>query len=645
MKITKTLINKIIRNPKASLSEMTDDQVAEVIQYANYKYRNEKVPVMSDDMYDLIVDFLEQRAPKHPILKAIGAAVPVDDKRKVQLPYWMGSMDKIKSDGNELNRFTQAFPGTYVISDKLDGNSALLSYKSGGTTKLYTRGDGFIGQDISYIIPFIKGIPDILNLQQEYTVRGELIISKQDFEIVKDKGANARNMVAGLINAKLPDIELLKRVQFVAYTLISPNLKSSDQIESLKANGFETVYNIKLTQPQLAFDNLSDILVTRKQTSPYEIDGIIISHNNIHVIEPGKNPSYAFAFKNIITQETAEVVVTNIEWNISKDGYLKPVIEFNPVHLNGVMIKRATGFNAEYIKDNIIGPGSRIIITRSGDVIPYVVRVLTPSSSGSAMMPNAPFHWIPSGKDIVVVGATKELDMKQIEHFFEKLKIPGVSSGTVKKLTDAGWNTIPKIFSLRAQDIASIPGLGEKSGQKIHAGLQKAIQDMDCITLMEASNAFGRGFAHKRLQAIVNALPQVLDGKFKPTVAQLAQIDGVSKITADNFIQGLDSFRTFMKATNIQCNTHEKTEQQQDGTATGRKLLNDVVVLTGFRDSKIEEFVASQGGRVASSMSKKVTIVIAKDTSKETSKIKEAMVYGARIMSIHQFKQQYQMPQ
>jgi len=106
---------------------------------------------------------------------------------------------------------------------------------------------------------------------------------------------------------------------------------------------------------------------------------IVVRDNQHHSIISGKNPKYSFAFKTILTHEEAEVIVSHVEWNISKDGFLKPTVYFNPIHIGGVKIQKATGFNASFIQSNTIGPGSHIVIIRSGDVIPYIVRTLSPS--------------------------------------------------------------------------------------------------------------------------------------------------------------------------------------------------------------------------------------------------------------------------
>jgi DNA ligase (NAD+) len=157
---------------------------------------------------------------------------------------------------------------------------------------------------------------------------------------------------------------------------------------------------------------LVEKLVEFKQDSPYEIDGIIVQADIKYTRNTSGNPDYAFAFK--ILSEVAETTVINVEWNISKWGALKPRVEIEPVELAGVLITYATGFNAKFIKDNEIGPGSRILITRSGDVIPYILKILTRTE---ADMPTIEYVWNETGVDIISENPD-EMCIKRMLSFF-----------------------------------------------------------------------------------------------------------------------------------------------------------------------------------------------------------------------------------
>lgn len=670
MSPTKTVLRKISKDPSGVLKTLTIDEIEEIVQYANYLYYTKGDPFFTDDIYDIVKEHLRSLDPKNPILKHVGAVL-TDDDRKEKLPFYMGSMDKIKADERDLSNFTKTYPGEYVISDKLDGVSGLF-YKG----KLYTRGDGEYGQNITHLIPFIKGFPG--QISDDIAVRGELIMNKKDFETNKAKGANARNMVAGLLNAKTPDLSLLKSVHFVSYNVYHPILQIDQQYKTLEASGFETVFNIKTKD--ISFENLTKILVDRRSKSHYDIDGVIVSHNATYKVISGQNPKYAFAFKNMITNETAEVIVTNVEWNLSKDSYFKPVVEFEGVRLGGVMIKRATAFNAEFVKSNVIGPGSRILLVRSGDVIPHVKSVLSQSASGEPQFPEDDYKWNETGKDILAVEERDEVKLKLLESFFKKLKVSSVGPGTVKKLYEAGNDSIDKILLLTITDIAKIQGFQEKSASKIVENIQASLKELDCVTLMAASNKFGRGFGERRLKSIFTAIPNIVNN-YEPTMDEMLKIEGVSNITAVAFIKGLKEFNEFKKklsaftpacrdngkdADNIKKKrdeipdepktsskkkrddvsdelpeTSSKKKRDEPETSSKVKFTGQIIVFTGFRDKKWEAIIESNGGKVSTSVSGKTTLVVCKDVSDDSGKIKEAKAKGITVMSREDFQQHY----
>jgi NAD-dependent DNA ligase len=519
----------------------------------------------------------------------------------------------------------------------LDGISALL-YITSSETHLYTRGDGNTGQDITHIIDHIQGIPTNLSkLGRDgiLAIRGELIITKTDFDQVKSRGANARNMVAGVVNAKKPDSSILKLVNFIAYSLVAPNTyKPSDAMAFLIAKGFNVVYSQILAN--MTFENLSEVLVERRSKSMFEVDGIVVAHDEVHPLVKDKNPPYAFAFKNTVTQETVEVIVRNVTWNASKDGYLIPIIEFDPVHVSGVMIKKATGINGEFIKSNGIGPGARVILTRAGFVIPQILRVITPAHQ--PQMPEQEYAWTESGKDIYIPDASenKQVRQKNLENFFVKLAVPGMKEGTIAKLFNAGYDTVQKIITANIQQLTVIDGFQIKSAEKIVNAIKDKLSTLSCVDLMDASNAFGRGFGSKRLAAITAAIPRINDDSYVPTEQDLIAIEGVSTKTAQAFIKGLPEYREFKKLLKIKCSSPQD-DNPRPTKLVSKKLNDQVVVFTGFRDANLQKRIIENGGQVGDSITKKTTILVCKDTSKSTTKIVKAEEVGIKVMDIETF--------
>ena len=224
------LITKVNANVSV-ISSASIDELADAIKQANIAYHDNDAPIVTDDVYDAIKEQLEKLAPDHPILKevGIGAEAEANDKvKRVDLPHYMPSLDKIKPDGKSLERWKKKFPGSVAVSSKLDGVSALFSiyYDAKGKLKtyLYSRGGGNRGSDWSHHITKMN-LYDAKNTGTKpapIVVRGELVIPLDVFEAkYKDKlYKSARNMVPGLLNSKKPNPEYLKDIHFVAYEVI-----------------------------------------------------------------------------------------------------------------------------------------------------------------------------------------------------------------------------------------------------------------------------------------------------------------------------------------------------------------------------------------------------------------------------------------
>ncbi len=655
---TKKFIGELIKDVSGVLKSMTVPNIAKLIHEANYAYYNTDKPLFSDSVYDVVFSYLKEKDPSNPVLKEVGSGVAKDDNRKETLPFYMGSLDKIKTDDkNALQKFSKKYSGPYILSDKLDGNSAMI-YVDKGVMKIYSRGNGTIGQNVTNIAPYIRNIPKHLleDVQKEkdkkLAVRGELIIAKDDFEKVKSKGANARNMVAGAINAKMPDIEILSLVQFVAYELIYPDaLKISEQIEKLKCLGFTVVHNKLMTGKQFSTDNLSAFLLERREKSMFEIDGIVVFDDSKgYSRKNNDNPDYAFAFKSMQTLDKAETTVTRVEWNMSKDGYMIPVVIFTPVSLEGVVIQRASAFNGKFIKDNKLGPGSRVVIMRSGFVIPYISEVLSTSETGEAQMPEVEFSWSSSGVDIIVKDITgkpnEELLLKNLEYFFDKINVKGLSTATVKKLFNAGNKTPKDVFGLNVDKIKKIDGFKDKSATNLHNSLQTRMTELktgkECMLLMDASNTLGRGIGIKKVELVFEHIPNLVADKYIPTIAELVAIKGIEKKTAQLLISHLPACYEFLNNNGFDVCFQSPSEPETSAESeNGNVLVNQVIVFTGVRSKDAEAFINANGGKVASTVSKKTTLVIAKDVNGDSNSLIKARDLNIPIIALDTFLKKY----
>ena len=415
-------IKNFKNNGISVLEDLTEKELILIVEVSNDSYYNTKTSLMTDNEYDIIKEYIERKYPNNIVLEEIGAKVT---RNKVVLPYKMASMDKIKPDTNALFNWTVKYPGPYVLSCKLDGVSGLYTTEN-GELKLYTRGNGTIGQDISHLLPTLN-----LPVKENIVVRGEFIIAKNTFEEkYKSKFANARNLVSGIINSKSVD-KKASDLDFVVYEVIKPILKPSEQMAFIEEMNLKIVEN--RVETELTNEMLSETLMDWRTNYEYEIDGVIVTDDHIHMRKDG-NPDYAFAFKMIISDQVAEAKVVDVIWTPSKNGYLKPRVRIEPLKLGGVTIEYATGFNGKFIEDNKIGIGAIIQLIRSGDVIPYIKSVTVPADK--AKMPNETYHWTTSRVDIVLDNV-EESDVvleKNITGFFTGIEVEGLSSGNVKRV-------------------------------------------------------------------------------------------------------------------------------------------------------------------------------------------------------------------
>ena len=425
----KNIIDNFKHNGISVLENLNENQCALILKEANKSYYNEQ-PLMSDNEYDIVKEFIEHKYPTNAEIKAIGAPI---ERNKVTLPYEMWSMDKIKPDTNALTNWLTTYKGPYVLSCKLDGVSGLYTTE-GRDPKLYTRGNGKVGQDITHLIPYLR-LPKTKNI----VIRGEFIINKSTFDTkYKATFANPRNMVAGIINHKTIN-ETIKDVDFVAYEVIKPSLKPIEQLEFLKTLDVQCV--LYKVEKSLTNELLSETLVDWRKNNPYEIDGVIVANNGVYD-RTSSNPEHAFAFKMVLSDQIAEAKVVDVIWTPSKDGYLKPRVRIEPIQLGGVRIEYATGFNGSFIQDNKIGIGALIELIRSGDVIPYIRKVITPSSQPK--MPSIPYKWNDTHVDIMLENIEDDQTVreKNITGFFRGIGVVGLSSGNIAKMIKAGYDTI-----------------------------------------------------------------------------------------------------------------------------------------------------------------------------------------------------------
>lgn len=590
-------------------------------------YNTGKESGFTDFQYDILKEILQKRDPNY--IPTVGAKIRAGDN-KVKLPYWLGSMNKLKpEDISDLNRWIIKNEATdCIVEDKLDGISCLLISRN-NNIKLYTRGDGEIGSDISYLTPYFKDIPK--NIKENIAVRGELIMKYDTFKKkYSEEFANPRNFVAGRIGSKTLR-KGIEDIDFVAYEIVKDGIcmNPEDQLIYLKEIGFNTV-NYSITS-NIEPEELIGKFLLSKQNSQYEIDGIIIQSNTPYIRNISGNPYYAFAFKVRLDNNIIEATVEEVEWNISKWGILKPRIRIVPVNLGGVTITYTTGFNAKYIVDNDIGPGTVIQLTRSGDVIPYIVSVI---EGTYAQLPEEEYEWNETKVDIISKGNNNIMCVKLIASFFAALKIKHVSEATVNKMYNHGLKNIIDIISAEQQDFEQIEGFGKRLAERTYENIHNGLKNISISLLLGASGVFGLNVGVRKVELLFNAFPNILDiytdYSYEELYNEIINIEGFSDKTTRKIIDNLEWAEKFIK--NIR-----KYITLKDEKCVSDDLINYKIVFSGFRDKMLEDKIKKRGGKVVTSISKNTTLLIVADIEKSGGKMEKARELGIDIYEKEEF--------
>lgn len=647
-------IKKLNKNAIGYSNELTIDELVNLLTKFSDAYHNSPNPLVSDEIYDIMFDTLKKRDPKNKFLKKVGAKI-TEHKNKTKLPYPMPSLDKIKPNTKELLRWFKKYSNKFCVSDKLDGASAELYKDENGELFLYSRGDGIEGRNISHLIKyiFIKSV-NLKDLPPKCGIRGELIISKRDYQKYKDQFSNPRNLVVGLTITDKIDVTLAKLVKFVAYAIMEPRLKQSKQFEQLEKWNFDVVtykkFEIEDNDYEEFTDKLKDYLLKRRKEGEFEIDGLVITDNSKIYELADENPDYSVAFKMLLDDQLAETRVIKVIWEITKHGLLSPSIEIEPVILAGTEIRYVTAKNAKFLVDNSIGVGTIIKIVRSGDVIPNIAEVVKPSKK--PQMPDVKYKWNESGVNLILDEHNEKtstaMGIRRTLHFFKTLGIKHISEGIITKLFDAGYNDLFKILTADKEELTEIEGIGERMIEKIWDQIDEKMSKVSLSTLMASSLKFGLGLGKRKLKEITNEYPDIMKRKYdskQQLVDDILLIKGFSDLSAEKFADGLQKFKQFYKKiSEIYDISHlEKINKKSvKKQSKNQALSGQSIVFTGFRDEDLSNYITNNGGEVANGVSKKTTILLYKGDA-NTTKIKKAKELGVKPMTKEEFIKLYKI--
>jgi DNA ligase (NAD+) len=502
----------------------------------NYYNSEEGKVIMMDSEFDLLEEIITQKYPDCPQLKMTGAE-PEKKKSKALLPYTMPSLDKVKPD--TVERKLSALQKPFLLSTKLDGVSAMFCISSTGEKTLYTRGNGREGQDISKFIPELFGSSISFS---PMVIRGEIIMKKSLFtEKYATEFANARNMISGFVNRK--DSTSLYGATFVAYEVIEPVMQPSDQMKFLKKNNFEVVdYMVKGSEEIISANTLGKILCDWRLQNEYDIDGVVITEDRLHERpEGGDNPSYSLAFKMPLEDQMMTTEVVDVIWSVTKNGTLKPRVQVVPVVIGGSQIEFVSGFNASNIESNGIGKGAKVIVRRSGDVIPVIHEVV---ERVEPTFPSESFVWDSKKVDILLEdpSSSTEVLIKTLVQRFKVLGTDGLREGIVERLVLNGYDSFEKIVDLTVEKLLKIEGFKTVSATKLIGNLQESIHSASVAQRMVASDVFGKGISLKKVDSILESFkgnPRLI------TLNELVKVRGISSDTASTFIANLPKYFEF----------------------------------------------------------------------------------------------------
>lgn len=595
----------------------------------------------SDEYFDNLVDIYERRF--NTTWDYIGNTY----RNSVSLPVYMGSLNKCKDD-HQLSIFIKRISCSEVlISDKVDGVSLLCVYKS-GKLGLFTRGDGVKGNDVSFLQQYIT-FPKI---NSNVIVRGELVLSKNIFQ-QKYKGLyeNPRAMVCGLINSKDKDYEKIKDIRFYAYYIYDNSETSQKMFNKLIHYDFNTPHFELIDSSRISKSELSDYLKKAKQMREYEVDGVVVSDNSPHKEKDGENPKYTIAFKTLGNTYTTRVV--DIEWNVSKHNILKPKIKLEPILIDGSTITYTSGFNARYIVDNKIGKDTIVEMTKSGDVIPYIVSVI---KGTSPILPDN-FKWTTNNIEIESCSKNSdELFIKRLVCLFEVCEIKGVKEGTIKNIVTAGFNTEYLFFNIIKKQLLCLDKVKDKSSDNILNAICQLKRELTLSKLMCGSCMFP-SFGTKKINSILENVPELNDFILRDREMREGSDSLQKKLselgfkkTAGDFIKYLGDFKEYLKRNEffIAYILHKKDDEgiKDEKKSNDRqsldceKVLRDIEIygntfcMSGFRSDELKKYIQDNGGEMVDSVTKKLNFLIVKDKNKGSSKIEKAGSLGIVIIDL-----------
>lgn len=623
------------------------DELIKIINKASEEYYTNDNPTITDQEYDDYYHELEKLEQQYPELiredsptKRVGGKI-IDEFKKVSHEIPMMSLRDIFSE-DEIFEFDQRIKKTipnptYVCELKIDGLSVSLLYENGKLIRGSTRGNGIVGEDITHNVETIKSIPLVINDKRKIEVRGEIYMPKKSFNKLnqerKEKGeslfANPRNAAAGSVRQLDSKIAAKRNLSTFIYHLPSSddfNIKyHHESLSFMKELGFVVNPNIKIA------DNVDEVInyvkewTEKRESLPYEIDGIVIKVDKIEDQKKlgytSRTPKWAIAYKFPAVEVLTKI--KNIEFCVGRTGKITPRADLDPVHLAGSIIKSVTLHNEDYIKEKDIMINDTIVLHKAGDVIPEVVKVLKERRTGIEI----PFKMI---KNCPICNSKLEkketeanyfcpnpnCDARNIEgliHFSsrETMNIEGFGESIVEDFYNEGYlKTICDYYTLykHKEDLKELEGFGEKSINNLLQNIEKSKEN----SLEKLLFALGIRYIGKKTAKILAINYKNIDKLMNAEYEDLVKIQDIGEVIADSvykFFKEQKNIKTINELKLLGVNMEYKGNENIDDN-----FNNKTFVLTGTlsrltRDEASIE-IENRGGKVTSSVTKKTDYVI-----------------------------------
>lgn len=643
------------------------EQLCKQAEQHNFNYYVLDDPTIEDDEYDRLMRRIKEIEAENP--EIVSGSSPtqhvggyaINTFEKVTHEVQMGSLQDVFSEG-ELYEFDERVKkavgkAVYCVEPKIDGLSVSLEYKDGIFTRGSTRGDGFVGEDITKNLKTIKSIPMELNEKIPFIeVRGEVYMPKADFEKLVRKqlendeqpAKNPRNAAAGSLRQKDSRVTASRGLDIFVFNLQRIEGREltchSESLDYMKSLGFNVIDGYK------TFDNIEDAVSRimeigeNRQSYSYDIDGAVIKVDNFELRNElgstAKVPKWAVAFK--YPPEEKETKLLDIEINVGRTGALTPVAVFEPVWLAGTTVSRAVLHNQDYIDSKDIRIGDIIAVRKAGDIIPEVVRSVSHAENSE------PFvipHICPvchgkaeRAEDEAVIRCVN-IDcpaqlLKNIEHFASRpaMNIDGLGEAVVKQLVENRLiSTVADLYGLQQQDIEMLPGFAKVSASKLIANIENSKANSPDRLLF----ALGiKGIGQKNAQLLMKHFGSI-EKLSETSPEEISAVENFGDILANNIFTALHEphmTELIERLKSYGVNTVYQSDVKSD------KLAGLTFVITGtlpdMTRDEAKTLIEQNGGKCSGSVSKKTSYVLAGEEA--GSKLTKAQQLGVTVISQQQ---------